>query len=185
VSQLMTPRKNNSEKSEIFILDTNIFLLGAEFTLLRGDIYTSPQILAEIKNNRENRTIINRLQAAMDTGRLKVQKPSEETLKKVVKKSKETGDYRALSEADNEILALALDFKENSINEPILYSNDYSIQNLCAELGLRFASLHRTGIKSKIVWEVYCPHCKTTFSPEYLNRVCERCGSKLKRRPKR
>ncbi len=40
------------------------------------------------------------------------------------------------------------------------------------------------GIEKKIIWEVYCPSCYNIQSPEDLYKMCENCGSKLRRRPK-
>ena len=97
-------------------------------------------------------------------------------------KSKVTGDIKALSKPDLNVVALALELMNTTNNEIILYTNDYSMENLCSELKIKFKTLYKKGIKEKIYFEVYCPYCKTTYKSEDLNKSCERCGLKLKRR---
>ena len=89
-----------------------------------------------------------------------------------------------LNELDAKLIALALELLETKSQNVILYSNDYSIENVCSELNIPFMPLLKEGIKSKIIWEVYCAFCKRIHESEDLNKTCEICGSKLKRRPK-
>jgi UPF0271 protein len=111
-----------------------------------------------------------------------IQSPNEYYIKKAEEKSKITGDVNALSKTDVELVALALELNETTNSEIFIYTNDYSIENLCSELNLKFKSLFKNGIKSKIHFEVYCPYCKTIFKSEDLHKICDRCGLKLKRR---
>ena len=97
-------------------------------------------------------------------------------------KAKLTGDINALSKTDIGLIALALELINTANNEITLYTNDYSMENLCSELNLKFKTLFKNGIKDKIYFEVYCPYCKTTHKSEDLNKNCEMCGLKLKRR---
>ena len=99
--------------------------------------------------------------------------------------SKKTGDFKALSDADKELIALTLELIEKSNKKVKIYSNDYSIENVCSELKIPFLPLYKDGIESKITWQVHCPQCRTIHDAEDLNRVCEICGSKLRRRPKK
>ncbi|MFX0081352.1 MAG: NOB1 family endonuclease [Candidatus Hodarchaeota archaeon] len=176
-----------NEKSPIYIFDTNIFLTGIDFNLIEGKIYTTPKIIDEItvrKYKDKNRNILNKIDAAINSKKLILTIPSEEFIYRVEQKSKSTGDYKALSKADTELIALSLELLENQNENVKMYSNDYSIENICSELSIPFSPLHKEGIKSKIVWEVYCPFCKSIHKAEDLNKICEKCGSKLKRRPK-
>jgi rRNA maturation endonuclease Nob1 len=111
-----------------------------------------------------------------------VQKPREYYTKIAEEKSKLTGDINVLSRTDVELVALALELKKTTNNEITLYTNDYSMENLCSELNLKFKTLYKNGIKAKIHFEVFCPYCKTIYKSEDLNRTCDRCGLKLKRR---
>lgn len=176
------------EKESISILDTNIFLTGIDFNLFRGTVYTTPKIISELnvdKYKSRNRNIFTKIQAAISSKKLLVRHPQEEYVLRIDDKSKITGDYKALSIADKEVIALSLELME-SFNEKVrLYTNDYSMENLCSELDIPCSPIHKKGIKSRIMWEVYCPFCNDTREAEDLYRNCGVCGQKLKRRPKK
>ena len=176
------------EQASIYIFDTNIFLTGIDFNVIEGDIYTTPSIIDEVKDpryNEKNRNIINKINAAIETKKLKIKLPENKYIKKIKEISKKTGDFKALSEADTELIALTLELMEKSNKNVKIYSNDYSIENVCSELTIPYSSLYKAGIESKIIWEIYCPQCKIIHQAEDLNRICEICGSKLSRRPKK
>lgn len=180
----MTVRKSN----EILIFDTNIFLTGIDFNLLKGIIYTTPNVIEEIKIDKyinKNRNILNKIQAAIDSKKLILKTPSNKYIDEIEKKSELTGDYNALSNTDKELIGLTLELKETETINIMIYTNDYSMENLCSELNIPFSPLFKNGIKSKIIWEVFCPFCREPHKVEDLNKECERCGSKLKRRPKK
>ncbi len=187
----MIQKKGTDEeftKRKLLIFDTNIFLIGIDFNLIKGVIYTPPKVIEEITVNKyleKNRNIINRIQAALDSKKLILKAPSDENLKKIEDASKLSGDYKALSDTDKDVLAIALDLLDDSNNDVIVYTNDYSMENLCSVLKIPFSPLTKKGIKSKIIWEVYCPICSKVYNAEDLNNPCEVCGLKLRRRPKK
>ncbi len=176
------------EKASIYVFDTNIFLTGIDFNIIEAEIYTTPSIIEEVQDRRyveKNRNILNKINVSIETKKLKIKLPEYKYIKKIREISRKTGDFKALSDADKEIIALALELMENSIKNIRMYSNDYSIENVCSELNIPFSPLYKDGIESKITWEIYCPQCKEIHQAEDLNRVCENCGSKLRRRPKK
>jgi len=184
----MTLRKSNNKNKEILIFDANIFLTGVDFNLINGIIYSTQNIIKEIEVDKyinKNRNILNKIQAALDSKKLILKTPSNKYIEEVEEKSKLTGDYNALSTTDKELIAVALELKETLNKEVKIYTNDYSIENLSLELNIPFAPLIKNGIKTKIMWEIYCPFCKGIHKVEDLNKNCERCGSKLRRRPKK
>jgi rRNA maturation endonuclease Nob1 len=176
------------KKDSTLIFDTNIFLTGIDFNIFKEKIYTTPEIVKEInvrKYIEKNRNILNKIQAALGNKKLIIRNPKEQYLEKIIEKAKETGDYKALSSQDLSIIALGLELKESEAREVKIYTNDFSIQNLCKALDINFSPLYRDGISKKIEFEVYCPSCKSIYRSEYLNELCENCGLKLKRRPKK
>ena len=176
----------NQKKNSILIFDANIFLIGIDFNVIPQKIYTVPKILEELRVEKyalRNRNIMNRVNVAIDNGNLIIKDPTNNYLKQVEKSSHKTGDIRALSKADQQLIALALELQDLFNEEVILYTNDYSIQNCCKELNIHYESLIKRGIRRKINFEVYCPHCKTLYDAYKLNELCEVCGSKLRRRP--
>ena len=168
------------------VFDTNIFLTGIDFTLFPNTIYTTSKVLEEInvpKFREKNRNILNRISAAIDAGKLIIEKPEINYIKSVIEKSKNTGDFKAISEVDIELIALGLQIEDKLSQDVIIYTNDYSMENVCIELDLKFKTAYRNGIKKKWQFEVYCPVCDTKHKPERLYSICDRCGTKLKRKP--
>ncbi len=179
----MIALKNNP----ILIFDTNIFLLGIDFNVIEGAIYTTPRVIEEVKHKRytnKNRNIINRIQVAIESKKLVLQTPSNRAIQDIETSSKTTGDYRALSIVDKELIALALELKLILNVDVILYTNDYSMQNLCSELSIPFSALIRDGIKTRVIWEVFCPFCNEIKAVEEFGKECEICGTRLRRRRK-
>lgn len=134
------------------------------------------------KYKDQNRNILQRIEFAIESGKLIIQKPTKYYIIIAEEKSKITGDINALSKIDVQLVALALELKQTTDSDVTLYTNDYSMENLCIELGLKFKTLFKNGIKNKIFFEVYCPYCKIIYKSEDLNKICDRCGLKLKRR---
>ena len=176
------------KKAPILIFDTNIFLTGIDFNVINGTIYTTPNVIEEIKVERyleKNRNILNKIQAAILSKKLILKTPSESFFKNIEEKSRNTGDLNVLSHTDKELLALALELIEKSDQNVRMYTNDYSIENICSKLNIPFSPIFKEGIKKMIIWEIYCPFCKIIYHTDDLQKNCERCGSPLKRRPNR
>lgn len=173
------------KKNSILVFDTNIFLTGIDFSLIPSKIYTTPQVIEEIdvvKYQSKNRTILNRVLVAIETGKLIVKKSQDIYRFRVREKSKLTGDFISLSETDVDVIALALELKEFENDEVIVYTNDYSIENLCSHLNLGFKSIFKEGIKKKYIFALYCPSCKKIYDKSYGEKNCDNCGSELKRK---
>jgi rRNA maturation endonuclease Nob1 len=176
------------KKKPILIFDTNIFLKGIDINILKEKIYTTPEILEEIKvlkYSDKNRNILDRIAVAIEKEHLIIKKPEVEYIKRVMDSSKITGDINSLSKADIGLIGLSLELHENLEEEVVLYSNDYSIQNLCSEMNIKFNSIFRKGIKSKKIFQIFCPLCNKSYPTGTEVKYCEVCGSKLKRRPKK
>ena len=180
----MTVLKNNS----ILVIDSNIFFIGIDLNIFKEIIYTTPKIIEEIevdKYRNKNRNILNKIEVAIESKKLIIKEPSTKSLQLVEEKSKVTGDFKVLSAADKELIALTLELSISQNQDVVLYTNDYSMENLCSELNLKFSPLYKKGIQKHIIFEVYCPHCKKIYQTENLYKECEVCGTKLKRRPRK
>jgi UPF0271 protein len=103
---------------------------------------------------------------------LEVSGPSPGNVERVRKAATETGDDARLSEADIEVLALALE-----LELPIL-TDDYSIQNLAKHMGLRYIPVGERGITRKIEWTYRCKGCGRYFEEKLP--VCPICGSDIR-----
>ncbi len=108
-----------------------------------------------------------------------VSSPSLKALSSVEAISSKAGEKGHVSQADREVVALALDLKEEG-QDPIIVSDDYAVQNMAEHLHLEYGSLANYGIAHKFDWIMYCPACHRRFSvPE---KTCRVCGTDLKRK---
>jgi UPF0271 protein len=123
-----------------------------------------------------------RLNAAIESGKLKVRMPEESSIRRAKESSKTVGDVRYLSEADLHVLALALELKDAGYS-PSIVTDDYSIQNVAHQIGMSFSSLMTFGIRYRLYWILYCPACHHKYPPDYKPKKCEICGTVLKRKP--
>ncbi len=85
-----------------------------------------------------------------------------------------TGDLPRLSPVDLEILALTIQTGE------VLYTDDYSMQNVCRFLGLEFKPVFNAESKQQWFWQLKCIGCRATKEIEVKEeQTCEICGSPM------
>jgi len=125
-----------------------------------------------------------RFNTARESGRLRVKTPNTRFLKRVKEASKTVGDMRFLSDVDMQVLALALELRSTGY-DPHIVTDDYSIQNVANQIGVNFTSLMTFGIRFRLHWILYCPACHRKYPPDYKPKLCEVCGTQLKRKPLR
>lgn len=125
-----------------------------------------------------------RFNAAVENKRLMIRVPLDSSLQEVKEASRRLGDVRYLSEADSQVLALALELKRAGLL-PLIVTDDYSIQNVANQIGVGFTSLMTYGIRFRFNWILYCPACHRKYRSDYRFKSCEVCGTNLKRKPLR
>jgi len=168
------------EKTEtkVLVLDTSAFVMGLNPSALDLPSYSVTSVLDELVPNTLSHT---RFATSRDSGQLTVKKPTSSSMKTVQETSSRVGDAVVLSKADIEVLALALDLKENGLS-PAIVSDDYAIQNVSETLGMEHASLATFGIAQKFDWIYYCPACFRRYTTEDADQTCRVCGTPLKRK---
>ena len=86
-----------------------------------------------------------------------------------------TGDLTRLSPVDLEVLALALSTGQK------LFTDDYSLQNVCRHLGQPFESVSNKRSRELWSWELKCIGCRATRKVETKQEAeCDVCGSPMK-----
>ena len=165
----------------ILVLDTSAFFSGFDSFSVDIGQFAPPQVEEEL---RANSMTLLRFRTAVESKRLTIKSPSEEFVSKVQASSAGVGDSFLLSETDKQVLALALELKASGV-DPQIISDDYSIQNVATQLGIKFASLATQGIRRLLRWIRYCPACHKGYSADYRSDECEICGTALKRKPVR
>jgi UPF0271 protein len=154
-----------------YVLDTSVLYYGKD--LPQGfECVITPGVVREL--GKEGMSA--RLELLMAT-RVRVSSPSDRSLRKVSEESEKTGDSRRLSEADKELLALALDLSYE------LITDDYSIQNLARAMGIPARGFDQKGIAEVFEWQAKCKGCGKLFPADV--RVCDVCGSETRTRRKK
>jgi len=168
-----------AEKDLILILDASAFIMGYDPLSVGYPQFSVPSVLNELLPET---TEWLRCSVAEQSGKLKILQPSKEFVNKIKSLSTSMGDIRILSDADVQILALALELKSEG-KSPIIVSDDYSIQNVAERMGLKYKSLATFGIRYQFDWILYCPACHRKYPSGYVGESCGVCGTTLRRKP--
>jgi UPF0271 protein len=168
-------------KRKTIILDTSAFIAGFDPLAVLEKQYTVPEVKKELITGSISWMRFN---AAIENGKLTVRNSKKSFLQDIKEASTKIGDIRYLSEADLQVLALALELKDNGLI-PVIVTDDYSIQNVANKINVDFSSLVTFGIKSRFKWILYCPACFRKYPSNYKLTSCEVCGTQLKRKPKK
>jgi UPF0271 protein len=169
------------DRKRIMVLDTSAFISGFDPFTIQASQFSVSEVRHELTPNSLPWTRFN---TAVENGRLEVKTPKAEYVNKVEGSSKTVGDLLFLSQADKQVLALALELK-NEGNRPQIVTDDYSIQNVANQLGIDFASLITFGIRYRFRWTLYCPACHRKYPADYRAKHCQICDTRLKRKPLR
>ncbi len=149
-----------------YVLDTSAILSGKDLPA-DCELYSSPKILEELQHGRMRR----RLDFLIESG-LRVVSPSEEKLNKVLAAAERSGDISRVSQADLEILGLAMEL------DATLLTDDYSIQNIASILGVEYMGISQDEIKETLKWRIRCKGCGRYW--DTMHPACPVCGSELK-----
>jgi UPF0271 protein len=173
--------KTLTEKAarRVTVLDTSAFIAGFDPFSIGEENYTVPLVRNELSGRSMPYVRFN---TAIEIGRLKVKAPLKDFMDKVKASATQVGDKFFLSETDLQILALALELKTQGYS-PLIVTDDYSMQNVANQLGIEFAALSTFGIRRRWEWIRYCPACSKQYPADYKFRICEVCGTELKRKP--
>jgi len=168
-------------KRRVIVLDTSAFIAGFDPLAVPEKQYTVPEVKKELIAGSMPWMRFN---AAIENRKLNIRNPKSSVLQEILEASRKVGDIRYLSEADLQILALALELKGRGLS-PLIITDDYSIQNVANKIDVEFTSLLTFGIKFRFKWILYCPACYRKYPSDYKFKICEVCGTELKRKPKK
>jgi len=159
----------------VLVLDTSAFIMGFNPTG-SGGAYSVGSVEDELV---QGTMPYLRFRLSREKGALVVRNPSDVARRTIEQQSAKTGEAGFVSEADRDVVALALDLKNEGL-EPVVVSDDYAVQNLSEHLNLGFGSLANFGIVHRFNWIMVCPACHRRYRvPE---KVCRVCGTELKRK---
>ncbi len=165
----------------IIVLDTSAFLAGFDPFSLSEEVVTVPVVVEEIKRSSMVKV---RFETALESRKLMIKAPPQKFVEEAKASASKVGDSFKLSETDMQLLALGIELKTNGYM-PQIVTDDYSIQNVAAKLGIEFLALATFGIKRVLEWIRYCPACHKEYPINSKFKECQVCGTTLKRKPRR
>lgn len=157
----------------MYLIDTSAILSGKPFYNQMSSLMTSPLVSHEFSPGGRD---YNLFQLLKQKGLL-IRSPNEIFRKKIVEEVKKQGEFSRLSDADCELLALALEIKTEKKYTPVILTDDYSMQNIAGFLNISFQSLSQKGITKRFKWQSRCRGCGRIVDSEM--KECPVCGSDL------
>ncbi|MEM3396801.1 MAG: PIN domain-containing protein [Thermoplasmata archaeon] len=149
-----------------YVLDASAVLCGKDI-VAGAEIYVPPSVAEELGRGKYRRKLEN-LVGILIT----VVGPDKESREIIKEEANKTGDLLRLSNADIDVLALALDLKAT------ILTDDYSIQNVAKHMGIEYQPIAEAGIKEEFQWEYVCMGCRRRF--EEPLKECPICGAEVK-----
>jgi len=100
--------------------------------------------------------------------------PDSETVERIERAARETGDFGELSRTDVRLIAAAFELDGR------LVTDDYAMQNVAEKLDVPVAVIDRDGITDQRSWSFQCQGCGREFDDHHDR--CPVCGSELSRK---
>jgi UPF0271 protein len=100
--------------------------------------------------------------------------PDEESVVRIERAARETGDLEELSETDIRLIAAAFEL------DGTLVTDDYAMQNVAEKLNVTVEVIAREGIDEQRNWLFQCQGCGREFDDQHDR--CPVCGSDLSRK---
>ncbi|MEM1610969.1 MAG: NOB1 family endonuclease [Sulfolobales archaeon] len=167
-------RRDRDLRDIALIVDTAGFLAGYIATIYGARIFTVKEVLEEVKDTWSK----ERLELVLDSGKIDVLEPSNESIKKARAIASGENLLDALSETDQKLLALAIELKEKG-QKVALITDDSYLHVLARKLGIASRGVRRE-VPKRFKPRIYiCEVCGYSTIKK-IDR-CPICGSPIKR----
>jgi len=147
------------------VLDSSAFI--DEYTT-DEPIATIPMVREELEDEAGYRF------DALEGSGMRIHIPDPETVDRVERAARETGDAETLSRTDVRLLATAFEL------DATLVTDDYAMQNVAEKLDVDVDVIAQDGIDERLDWRFQCQGCGRVFDDNHDR--CEICGSGLERK---
>jgi len=158
-------------KKKVYVLDASGIIGG--FISSKHINITNSAVISEIKDLKSQMLV----ESALKQGTLLIEEPVSDCLNTVQSAIEMSGDVLRLSETDKAVVALALTLKKNY--DPVVVTDDYSIQNILKILQIPSRSVLTQGISEVYGWIKICRGCRKKYPANYPEDECEICGSNV------
>jgi UPF0271 protein len=111
---------------------------------------------------------------AMEGSGMHLHIPDEETVERIERAARETGDFAELSRTDIRLVAAAFELDGR------LVTDDYAMQNVAEKLEVPVEFIAQDGITEQRDWTFQCQGCGREFDENHDR--CPICGSELSRK---
>lgn len=160
----------------IIVMDTAGFLARLQLHLFSSgnvEIYTTNSVIEEVKDSVSKEG----LEIGLEIDRVKIVNPSKPSKEFIVSKAREIGCLNELSETDIDVASLAYEMRPRG--NVIVFTDDYTLQNLLLYLNIPFKTVKTRGVSKPIVFKRKCKACG--YPLENGDKVCPRCGFSIER----
>ena len=147
------------------VLDSSAFI--DEYTT-DEPIATIPMVREELEDEAGYRF------DALEGSGMRIHIPDPDTVDRVERAARETGDAETLSRTDVRLLATAFEL------DATLVTDDYAMQNVAEKLDVAVDVIAQEGIDERLDWQFQCQGCGRVFEDNHDR--CEICGSGLERK---
>jgi UPF0271 protein len=111
---------------------------------------------------------------AMEGSGMHLHIPDAETVERIERAARETGDFEELSRTDIRLVAAAFELDAR------LVTDDYAMQNVADKLEVPVEVIAQDGITEQREWTFQCQGCGREFEENHDR--CPICGSELSRK---
>lgn len=156
----------------VYVLDASAIIGG--FSSKKSQNFITASVISEIKDFKSKLY----LESAIGNGSITIMEPESIDTKNVSNIIIKSGDVLRLSDVDKNLVALAFKLKRENKN-PLVVTDDYSMQNVLKIVGIPYRSVLTEGINEIYGWVKICKGCKKKYPPEYVFDECEICGTRI------
>ncbi|QPV64523.1 NOB1 family endonuclease [Halosimplex litoreum] len=149
----------------MYVLDASAFINEYHTTEQQA---TVPLVREELEDESAYRY------DAMEGSGMHIHIPEDETVERIERAARETGDLETLSETDVRLVAAAFELDGR------LVTDDYAMQNVAEKLEVAVELIAREGISEQRDWRFQCSGCGREFDENHDR--CPVCGSDLSRK---
>lgn len=156
----------------IVVLDSSAIFTGLP-QYLPARYVTTESVVAEILDTHSRQVFENLVSA----NRIEVRPISKTYRSKAVEKARDVGLLSKLSDTDIDLLALAMEIRDNTKTSIIVATDDYALQNILLLEGFYVLPTKTSGIRRIKKYRVICPACGYQGAPD--EKKCPICGTPL------
>ena len=149
----------------MYVLDSSAFI--HEFHT-EETVASIPMVREELEDEHAYRF------EALEGSGMHLHIPEDETVERIERAARQTGDFGELSRTDLRLLAAAFEL------DCQLVTDDYAMKNVAERLEVAVEAIAQEGIEEQRTWLFQCRGCGREFEDDHDR--CPVCGSELSRK---